>query len=115
MLSVGVDELSNSVIISAPQGLLNEVLAMIDHLDQAARPMRPVTQVFKLSQPGAATQLRDAFSPGSSRSTAQRSESNGASGSKPSGAQQPNGGANGNGRRNGGPRNGNGQPNVQVN
>jgi type II secretory pathway component GspD/PulD (secretin) len=38
LLSLGVDEVSNALIVSAPQGLLNEVGQMIDSLDEAARP-----------------------------------------------------------------------------
>ena len=38
LLSIGVDETSNILIISATEGLLNNVSQIIDQLDQAAQP-----------------------------------------------------------------------------
>jgi len=61
MLSVGIDERSNSLAISAPQILLDDVLEMIDKLDLAAKPTRPVVRIRKLSQPGAVMQIQQAF------------------------------------------------------
>lgn len=61
MLSVGIDERSNSLAISAPQILLADVLEMVDKLDLAAKPTRPVVRIRKLSQPGAVTQIQQAF------------------------------------------------------
>ena len=38
LLSIGVDETSNILIISATEGLLNNVSQIVDQLDQAAQP-----------------------------------------------------------------------------
>lgn len=61
MLSVGIDVRSNSLAISAPQILLDDVLEMVDKLDLAAKPTRPVVRIRKLSQPGAVAQIQQAF------------------------------------------------------
>jgi type II secretory pathway component GspD/PulD (secretin) len=61
MLSVGIDERSNSLAISAPQILLDDVLEMVEKLDLAAKPTRPVVRIRKLSQPGAVAQIERAF------------------------------------------------------
>jgi type II secretory pathway component GspD/PulD (secretin) len=114
MLSVGIDPLSNSVVVSAPQALLVEVVAMVEDLDMASQPLRPVTQVFRVNQPGAAEVLRDALSPGGrgSSTRGKASSSTGAADNrqKPNGNNNGNGGRNGN-QRNGGRQNGNGAAN----
>ncbi|MBI3466536.1 MAG: hypothetical protein HY000_26275 [Planctomycetes bacterium] len=62
MLSVGVDDKTNTMVVSAPQLLLNDIERMIDDLDKAAEPNRPVLHVLRLGQPGAATQIQQALS-----------------------------------------------------
>ncbi len=47
LLSVGVDDISNTIIVSAPESLLENVSQLIDQLDRAARPTNSV-QVVKL-------------------------------------------------------------------
>ncbi|QDU38233.1 Bacterial type II/III secretion system short domain protein [Maioricimonas rarisocia] len=64
LLSVGVDEISNSVVVSAAEGLMVDISELIEALDEAARPQTKV-QVLQLS-PGldVATlkeRLNDAF------------------------------------------------------
>ncbi|MEW4528998.1 secretin N-terminal domain-containing protein [Maioricimonas sp. JC845] len=64
LLSVGVDEISNSVVVSAAEGLMDDIGQLIEALDEAARPQTKV-QVLQLS-PGldVATlkeRLNDAF------------------------------------------------------
>jgi hypothetical protein len=107
MLSVGVDPLSNSLVVSAPQGLLSEVVAMIEEIDRAAQPLRPVTHVFRVNQPGAAEVLRDALSPGGRASSPRR---NGSADDKATPAKNSQGRSDAGGKtsRNGGSRNGNG-------
>ncbi|HVX14487.1 MAG TPA: secretin N-terminal domain-containing protein [Pirellulales bacterium] len=60
MLSVGVDERSNGVVISAPQIILSEVLKMVADLDADAKPMRPVVRVLRVPSPGTAAQIQQA-------------------------------------------------------
>lgn len=50
LLSVGVDAEANMLVVSAPQFLLTDVVALIGELDDAARPNMPVVRVM---QPGA--------------------------------------------------------------
>jgi type II secretory pathway component GspD/PulD (secretin) len=57
MLSVGVDEQANGVVISAPQIILTEVLKMVRDLDADARPSRGVVRVLKVKNAGVATQV----------------------------------------------------------
>ncbi|MBM82752.1 MAG: hypothetical protein CMJ78_19495 [Planctomycetaceae bacterium] len=45
LLSIGVDELSNTLIISSAEGLMENVAAMVEALDMAARPSSSVQVV----------------------------------------------------------------------
>ncbi len=49
LLSVGIDELSNTLIVSAPDWLMKDVEQMIDHLDSAAKPSSTV-QVLQVDR-----------------------------------------------------------------
>jgi hypothetical protein len=60
MLSVGVDERANGVVVSAPQIILTEVLKMVEDLDRSARPSRPVVRVIRVKSPGVANEVRQA-------------------------------------------------------
>jgi type II secretory pathway component GspD/PulD (secretin) len=60
MLSVGIDERANGVVISAPQIILTEVLKMVKDLDADARPMRPVVRLLRVQNQGTATQVQQA-------------------------------------------------------
>ena len=99
MLSVGIDVRSNSLAISAPQILLDDVLEMIERLDLAAKPTRPVVRIRKLSQPGAVAQIQQAFGakPAEAKPAAGEQSKPAAGGENP---QQP--GGMGDRRRNGG-------------
>lgn len=60
MLSVGVDERANGVVVSAPQIILTEVLKMVEDLDLSARPSRPVVRIMRVKSPGVANEVRQA-------------------------------------------------------
>ena len=45
LLSLGVDEVSNTIIISAPEGMLENVAELIERLEKAARPTNTVQVV----------------------------------------------------------------------
>lgn len=60
MLSVGIDEQGNGVVISAPQIILTEVLKMVKQLDTDARPSRGVVRVLKVRNPGVGNQVHQA-------------------------------------------------------
>ncbi len=72
MLSVGVDTKSNMVVVSAPQFLLTDVVALVKQLDESARPQRPVVKVMKVGN-GLESRVRDALAniaePGARRTT----------------------------------------------
>jgi type II secretory pathway component GspD/PulD (secretin) len=63
LLSVGVDERANGVVISAPQVVLSEVLAMVRQLDTDARATRPVIRVRKLGDGAVAKLLQEVIAP----------------------------------------------------
>jgi type II secretory pathway component GspD/PulD (secretin) len=50
LLSLGVDELSNTLVVSAAEGLLENVVATIEALDVAARPTVSRMQVVKIDR-----------------------------------------------------------------
>ncbi|MGE5193961.1 MAG: hypothetical protein ACM3U2_15815, partial [Deltaproteobacteria bacterium] len=50
LLSIGVDELSNTLVVSAAEGLLENVTATIEALDLAARPTVNRMQVLKVDR-----------------------------------------------------------------
>jgi type II secretory pathway component GspD/PulD (secretin) len=58
LLSIGVDELSNNLVVSASQGLLDNVSLIVEALDEAARPNSSV-QVIHLDSRVNARQLRE--------------------------------------------------------
>jgi type II secretory pathway component GspD/PulD (secretin) len=49
-LSIGVDEVSNSLVISSTEMLINDIKMMIETLDQAARPNVPTMQVLQVGR-----------------------------------------------------------------
>jgi type II secretory pathway component GspD/PulD (secretin) len=50
LLSIGVDELSNTLVVSAAEGLLENVMTTIESLDLAARPTVSRVQVVKIDR-----------------------------------------------------------------
>ena len=98
MLSIGIDERSNSLAVSAPQILMADVLKMIERLDAAAKPTRPVVRILKLRQPGSALQIERALIPGSG-ATAEAAAGSPASATPPSEAPPAAAGLGGGGRR----------------
>lgn len=61
MLSMGVDQLSNTLIVSAPESLFGDVSKMILALDEAAKPVANI-RVVKLGAGVSAEGVRDALS-----------------------------------------------------
>jgi hypothetical protein len=59
LISLGVDETSNTIIVSAPEGLLENVGKMIESLEEAARPRTTGLQVLTLSGKIDSASLRD--------------------------------------------------------
>lgn len=49
LISLGVDEISNSLIVSTTEGMMDYIKQTIEELDDAARPMAPKVEVVKLN------------------------------------------------------------------
>ena len=62
LLSVGVDEMSNTLIISAPVFLFEDVTRLIDELDQASEPVQMTVQVLRIGNGVGASDVREALS-----------------------------------------------------
>jgi hypothetical protein len=48
LLSIGIDETSNTLVVSAPQFLLTPVISMIKKLDESTKPAEPIVQVMSM-------------------------------------------------------------------
>ncbi|MFH1920062.1 MAG: secretin N-terminal domain-containing protein, partial [Planctomycetota bacterium] len=60
-LSIGIDELSNTLIVSAPEFLFRDIERLIESLDEAARPTDAV-HVMHLGQGVSAAEVQEALS-----------------------------------------------------
>ncbi len=69
LLSVGVDDVSNSLVVSAPAYLLEEVEKLIEELDQAAEPAAETVSVVQLGPGISAAQITAALGGGFRTST----------------------------------------------
>jgi len=49
-LSIGVDEVSNSLVVSSTETLINDIRMMVETLDEAARPNVPTMQVIQVNR-----------------------------------------------------------------
>ncbi len=58
LLSLGVDEISNTVIVSSQEGLLENIGEMVDALDNAARPTQSAVQVLRVNRGIGASELQ---------------------------------------------------------
>jgi type II secretory pathway component GspD/PulD (secretin) len=63
LLSVGVDERTNGLVLSAPQGVLNEIVSMVKELDAAARSTRQVITLLRVKGAGTAALVQQAVAP----------------------------------------------------
>ena len=59
LLSLGVDDLSNTLIVSAPAYFIEDVLKVIEELDQAAEPTVETVEVISLSQGVSALEIQE--------------------------------------------------------
>lgn len=78
LLSIGVDEVSNSLIVSAPPYLMESITKIIQDLDQAAQPQEDVVTVVRLGPNTSAQQVEETLSsvldPKSGKSRAPRAK-----------------------------------------
>ncbi|MGE3316646.1 MAG: hypothetical protein AB7O26_16130 [Planctomycetaceae bacterium] len=58
MLSIGVDEISNKLVVSAPEGLLQNVALIIKDLDKSAEPQAATFQVLQIDRGSDAVQIQ---------------------------------------------------------
>lgn len=50
LLSIGVDEISNTLVISAAEGMMENISRTIDELEESAQPTVPTLQVMKVDR-----------------------------------------------------------------
>lgn len=74
LLSIGVDEVSNTLIVSAPAYLLEEISKMIKDLDEAARPVADSVSVVKIGPGLSAAQIEAAVGKAFGDSTSSSSD-----------------------------------------
>jgi len=93
-LSIGVDEVSNTLVVSAPQYLLDEIEPMIRELDEAAKPLDAV-QVVKMGRNVNAAHLQETLAKILAARQQGAGKQNGQPGQQPAGqgAGQQQGGA----------------------
>jgi hypothetical protein len=60
LLSIGTDEISNTLILSAPAYLLEEVVKMVKELDESARPVADSVSVVKVGPGMSAEKVEEA-------------------------------------------------------
>jgi len=58
LLSIGVDDLSNTLLVSAPVYLMNDIRKLIQELDQAAEPVQETVEVIQLGPGVSAESVR---------------------------------------------------------
>ncbi len=58
LLSIGIDEASNNLVVSAPASLLNNVATIIEDLDRAAEPQATTFQVLQINRSSNADEIQ---------------------------------------------------------
>jgi len=58
LLSIGIDEVSNILVVSAPENLMENVTFIIDELDRAAEPQAATFQVLKIDRNSNADEIQ---------------------------------------------------------
>lgn len=95
LLSLGVDDLSNTLIVSAPAYFITDVLEVIESLDQAAEPTTETVEVISLGEGVSAPELQKTLMKLLQQRAAGKEGENG----KPSEQKQPGPGPGGPGPR----------------
>ncbi len=62
LISIGVDELSNTLVVSAPAYLLETIDKMVLELDEAAKPKEEMMTVVKIGSEVGAAQVEESIS-----------------------------------------------------
>ena len=62
LLSIGVDDLSNTLVISAPMFLFDDVVEIIEALDEAAEPTMPTVRVLQMGEGVSAEHVQQVLS-----------------------------------------------------
>jgi type II secretory pathway component GspD/PulD (secretin) len=83
LLSIGTDEVSNTLILSAPAYLLDEVAKMAKELDEAAKPVAESVSVVKIGPGLSASQLEESINKVFGDGTANGSARKGKNGQPP--------------------------------
>ena len=62
LLSIGVDDLSNTLVISSPMFLIDDVLKIVEALDEAAAPTMPTVRAMQIGEGVSAAQVQEVLS-----------------------------------------------------
>ena len=62
LLSIGVDDLSNTLVISSPMFLFDDVIEIVEALDEAAAPTMPTVRVLQMGQSVSAEHVQQVLS-----------------------------------------------------
>ena len=84
LLSIGVDDLSNTLVISAPMFLFEDVVEIIESLDEKAAPTTPTIRVLQVGEGVSAAHVQQVLS-----NVLGGRSSRGRSPPRPQGPQQP--------------------------
>ena len=110
LLSVGVDEISNSIVISSASGLMEDIAQLIESLDEAAKPPETKFQVMHLSGSLDATTVHEKLSGMLKANKKERIKVTTSGGNGNNGNNNlPGNGVNNNGNPNGNPNGNNGR------
>lgn len=80
LLSIGVDDVSNTLVVSAPAYLFEKISELVTDLDQAAMPSSPAMRVLKVSPGVTADKVREALTNALGSSSSSRGSSRSRSG-----------------------------------
>ena len=62
LLSIGVDDLSNTLVISSPTFLFDDVIKIVESLDEAAAPTMTTVRVLQMDKGVSAEHIQDVLS-----------------------------------------------------
>jgi len=88
LLSIGVDEVSNSLMVSAPAYLFDDVAKMVEELDQAAAPDYTV-QMVRVSHGMSATRMKELLNQVYMQKSSEKRPENERNGARPTRPSRP--------------------------
>ncbi len=62
LLSIGVDDISNTLVLSCPGYFFDDLLKIVEDLDEAASPTKPTVRVLQMDQGVSARHMQSLLS-----------------------------------------------------